>query len=116
MIVYKMVSVCLEDITKICGISPTNLKEERLMYSVYQHWDPLRVCIVGRSYAPEFYGFIKDRRVRQIFEQIAEETEEDYQKLIQLLQKFNVEVLRPELTDDYEFYRINGGRIAPPPM
>jgi len=116
MIVYKMVSVCLENITKICGISPTNLKEERLMYSVYQHWDPLRVCIVGRSYAPEFYGFIKDQHVRRIFEQIAEETEEDYQKLIQLLQKFNVEVLRPELTDDYEFYRINGGRIAPPPM
>jgi hypothetical protein len=28
------------------------------MFNVYQHWDPLKVCIVGKSYAPEFYSFI----------------------------------------------------------
>ena len=45
------------------------------MYSVYQHWDPLRVCIVGKSYSPEFYHFIKNDRIRVVFERIARETE-----------------------------------------
>ena len=86
-----------------------------MTYSVYQHWDPLKVCIVGRSYNPEFYGFITNGRVRQVMEQIAQETEEDYQKLISKLKEFGVKVLRPNVNDDYEFY-LQGSRIKPPPM
>ncbi len=85
------------------------------MYSVYQHWDPLRVCIVGRSYSPKFYDYIENSKVKKIFYKIAEETEEDYQELIKLLQKFNVKVLRPDVTDDYKDY-IQDNRISPPPM
>lgn len=55
------------------------------MHSVYQHWDPLRVCLVGKSYSPEFYKFIDNPKVRLVMEKIARETEEDYQKLISLL-------------------------------
>jgi hypothetical protein len=86
-----------------------------MTYSVYQHWDPLKVCIVGRSYRPEFYGFITNSRVRSVLEQIAQETEEDYQKLISKLKEFGVKVLRPNVNDDYEFYLL-GSRIKPPPM
>jgi hypothetical protein len=85
------------------------------MYSVYQHWDPLKVCIVGRSYNPKFYRFIENNRVRSVMERIASETEEDYQKVIELLESFGVQVLRPEVCDDWEFY-FNAGRIRPPPM
>ena len=67
------------------------------MFSVYQHWDPLKVCIVGRSYPPEFYSWITKPVVRSLFEQIAIETEEVYQNLINKLQSFGVEVLRPDL-------------------
>lgn len=67
------------------------------MYSVYQHWDPLQVCMVGRSYPPEFYSWIEDSKTRQIFEQISIETEEDFQQLIKKLNEFNVEILRPEV-------------------
>ena len=49
------------------------------MYSVHQPWDPLKVCVVGKSYPPEFYNFIKNPRLRGLFERIATETEEDYQ-------------------------------------
>jgi len=28
------------------------------LLSVHQHWDPLKICIVGRSYPPEFYSWI----------------------------------------------------------
>jgi len=65
-----------------------------MTYSVHQHWDPLRVCAVGRSYPPEFYSFITNPRVRTVMERIAEETEEDYQKLINLLESFNVDIVR----------------------
>ena len=67
------------------------------MYSVHQPWDPLRVCVVGRSYPPEFYSFIKNPRLRSLFERIAVETEQDFQSLIALLEKFNVEVVRPNV-------------------
>lgn len=67
------------------------------MYSVHQPWDPLRVCVVGKSYAPEFYSFIDNPRLRSLFEKIARETEEDFQSLIALLEKFNVKVVRPDV-------------------
>jgi hypothetical protein len=83
-----------------------------MTYSVYQHWDPLKVCIVGRSYPPEFYSWIIVPHVRSLFEKIAMETEEDYQNIIKKLQEFGVEVLRPDLpTVNY----ING-KYVPPPM
>jgi len=85
------------------------------MYHAHQPWDPLKVCIVGRSYAPEFYSFIKNTRVRSVMERIAQETEEDYQKLIALLTRFGVTVLRPQLQNDMEFY-LQQGKIMAPPM
>ena len=48
-------------------------------------------------------------------ERIARETEEDYQKLITLLQSFNVEVLRPNVSDNYVDY-LKDDKITPPPM
>lgn len=67
------------------------------VYSVYQHWDPLKVCIVGRSWPPEFYSWIAVPHVRNLFEKIALETCEDLENLAKLLQSFGVEVLRPNL-------------------
>ena len=67
------------------------------MYSVHQPWDPLKVCVVGRSYPPEFYSFITNPRLRSLFERIAIETEQDFQSLIALLEKFNVKVVRPNV-------------------
>jgi hypothetical protein len=87
------------------------------MYSVYQHWDPLKTCIVGKSYPPEFYSWIKNSKARSVFERIAEETEEDYQSLIGLLKKFNVEVLRPDIPSDSELlFDVKLNSYIPPPM
>lgn len=82
------------------------------MYSVYQHWDPLTTCVVGRSYPPEFYSWVKPTHVRKLFERIAEETEEDYQAIIRKLEEFDVKVLRPNLPDQSLF----NGQYLPPPM
>lgn len=69
------------------------------MYSVYQHWDPLKVCVVGRSYPPEFYSWIKNPKLRNLFERIAIETEEDFSNIINTLKKFGVQVIRPNTPD-----------------
>ena len=82
-----------------------------MTYSVYQHWDPLKVCVVGRSYPPEFYSWIKISHVRKLFERIATETEEDYQNIIKKLESFGVTVLRPIIPDN-SF--INGKYQVPP--
>ena len=76
------------------------------MYSVYQHWDPLKVCIVGRSYPPEFYSWIKVPHVRALFERIAIETEEDFQHVIKKLESFGVEVLRPTVFEETDPFQI----------
>tara|TARA_B000000557_G_scaffold130649_1_gene105910 strand:- start:208 stop:1503 length:1296 start_codon:yes stop_codon:yes gene_type:complete len=85
------------------------------MLSVHQHWDPLKVCAVGRCYPPEYFNYIKNQKVRGVFHRIAEETEEDYQKLISLLEKFDVKVIRNDISDNPEdHFRPNGTMISPP--
>ena len=83
-----------------------------MTWSVYQHWDPLKVCVVGRSYPPEFYSWIKIPHVRDLFEKIAMETEEDYQNIIKTLEKFQVRVFRPDLPNGLGI----GKKIVKPPM
>ena len=73
-----------------------------MTYSVYQHWDPLKVMAVGISYPPELYDYIKNEKVRKVFYQIAEETEEDYQKLINLLHSFGVKTVRPNISEEID--------------
>lgn len=65
------------------------------MLQSHTDFQSLKTCVVGRSYPPEFYSFIENPRLRTLFEQIATETEEDFQFLIKKLKEFNVNVLRP---------------------
>jgi len=82
------------------------------MFSVHQHWDPLKVCILGRAYPPEFYSWIKNPKTRSLFERMAIETEEDFQAIQRKLEEFGVEVLRPNLPK-YQGV-INGSYVRPP--
>ena len=86
------------------------------MFSVHQHWDPLKVCAVGRSYPPEFYNHIKNSKVRNVMERIAIETEEDYQKLIAKLEEFGVTVVRTDISPVKEEYHISKDWYFAPPM
>ncbi len=88
----------------------------QMTYSVHQHWDPLKVCAVGASYPPEFYSFIENSRVRNVMERIAQETEEDYQKLIAVLKSFNVEIVRSHINENFNIYLDKNNKYAPPPM
>jgi hypothetical protein len=48
-------------------------------------------------------------------ERIAIETEEDYQKLIKLLESFDVEIVRTDISPDFSKYSVDG-KYDPPPM
>ena len=69
------------------------------MFRVDHHWDRLKTCVVGRAYPPERLVWIEDTKVRSSLEKIMIETEEDLQKLIQLLESFGVQIIRPSLPD-----------------
>jgi hypothetical protein len=87
------------------------------VYSVYQHWDPLKVMSVGISYPPELYDYITNKKVREVFYQIANETEQDYQNLIKLLNSFGVETVRPDIDAmvDRAQYSIKNNQPVPGP-
>jgi hypothetical protein len=68
--------------------------------------------VVGRSYPPEFYSWIKNSKVRSLFEKIAIETEEDFQNIIKKLESFGVEVMRP----NFPSQTFLNGQFVNPPM
>lgn len=84
------------------------------MLNVDYHWEKLDTCIVGSCYPPDFFSFIKDSKVRNVMEQVAEETIEDLDNLVKLLESFGVKTLRPNL-DNIENYII-GNKVLPPPI
>jgi hypothetical protein len=86
-----------------------------MTYSVYQHWDKLKVCVVGRSYPPEFFAFVENNQARYVLERIAQETEEDLQNFISFVQARGIKILRPMLSDNLKDYHLNG-RYLPPPL
>lgn len=66
-------------------------------YKSWCKWHPLKTVMVGRTYHPEFYRDIKNSKIRDSLVRIAEETEEDYQNYVEVLEDFGCEVIRPEL-------------------
>lgn len=84
------------------------------MLKSHTGFQKLRKCVVGRSYPPEFYAWITNTRLRNLFEKIAIETEEDYQNLIKKLHEFGVETVRPETLTELNFDLPDGYRIPGP--
>ena len=85
------------------------------MLQSHSNFQRLRKVVVGRSYPPEFYSWIPSTSVRKIMEKIAEQTEADFQKLIELLESLDVEVYRPDLST-VESMDPSTGKFYKPPM
>ena len=69
-----------------------------LMIHIQGHntYDPLSVCMVGRTYSPDQFAHIQDPTVRDRLQLILHETEEDYLNLCRVLRDAGVEVVRPD--------------------
>lgn len=85
------------------------------MFNVEYHWDKLKTCVVGNTYPGEFYNFIDNAKIRSVMTQVAEDTLEDLQYLCTVLENFNVKVIRPEISKDFDSYKI-GEHYLPAPI
>lgn len=68
--------------------------------STYTEFQKLKAIIVGRAYSKEQFSFIQDGEVKSTLDQILDETEEDIEKLVNLLKELGVAVKRPNITID----------------
>lgn len=100
---------------------PTTVILPSIKIKSYTGFQPLRTCMLGRSYPPEFYSKIPNSKVRSVMERLAAETEEDYQSLEKVLKSFDITVYRPDIFahNDFAEYMllVNGQeRYQVPPM
>ena len=73
-----------------------------MKYNIWNKWDPLKVCMLGNNYAPEFFNGIPDKAGDPL-KRICEETLEDLEGYKTILQDFGVEVIQPELDPNERF-------------
>ena len=66
----------------------------KLIPNVHAQWHPLKTIIVGKSFDPEYYEPLRNSKIRDGLQLIAQQTEEDFQNLITTLRQFSVEVVR----------------------
>jgi len=85
------------------------------MVNVKHHWDTLKTCVVGTTYAPDFYSFVKDKTVRDNLCTIAEQTLDDLAELEKLLHKFGVTVIRPAVAENVDDVKY-GSKILSAPL
>tara|TARA_B100000214_G_scaffold10208_1_gene7431 strand:+ start:4531 stop:5511 length:981 start_codon:yes stop_codon:yes gene_type:complete len=65
----------------------------------YATFDPLKACVVGRTYDKKQFSHLKNQKVKDTLFRILDETEEDYLNLIKVLEIAGVRVLRPDIVD-----------------
>ena len=68
-------------------------------------WNRLRSCVVGRCWQPESFELVPDPVLRREIQRILQETAEDLEHLVALLERFDVEVSRPHIPQNCEWYR-----------
>lgn len=63
--------------------------------NVHCQWHPLKAVWVGTTFLPDYYEDIKEPRVRDFFQKIAFETQEDLDNLAGICKSYGAEVFRP---------------------
>jgi N-dimethylarginine dimethylaminohydrolase len=85
-------------------------------YNIWNKWDPLKVCMLGNNYAPQFFNGIPDK-VGDPLKRICEETLEDLDSYKETLKQFGVEVIQPEMDSKERFldnpHRSTRGPLQP---
>lgn len=85
-----------------------------MKYNIWNKWDPLKVCMLGNNYAPEFFNGIPDKAGDPL-KRICEETLEDLAGYKKILQDFGVEVIQPDM-DPHERFIDNPHRYPRGPL
>tara|TARA_Y100001937_G_scaffold115834_1_gene167098 strand:+ start:558 stop:1682 length:1125 start_codon:yes stop_codon:yes gene_type:complete len=73
-----------------------------MKYNIWNKWDPLQVCMLGNNYFPEFFNGLNNK-AEDSLKRICEETLEDLDNFKNILEKFGVEVIQPEMNPKERF-------------
>ena len=73
-----------------------------MKFNLWNKWDPLRVCMLGNNYAPEFFNGVP-RRAGDPLKRICEETLEDVEYFKEVLEQFGVTVIQPDMDRSERF-------------
>ena len=73
-----------------------------MKFNLWNKWDPLRVCMLGNNYAPEFFNGVP-RRAGDPLKRICEETLEDVEYFKEVLTQFGVTVIQPDMDRSERF-------------
>ena len=73
-----------------------------MKYNIWNKWDPLKVCMLGNNYTPEFFDGVSTKAESPL-KRICEETLEDLHGFKTILQDFGVEVIQPEMDPNERF-------------
>lgn len=78
----------------------------------YATFHPLKHCLVGKNFSSDFFKKLSlDPKIISPLQRIADETEEDYLKLIEILHSHGVRTYRPNFDED----KYNTGKHFRPP-
>lgn len=88
-----------------------------MKYNIWNKWDKLRTVMIGDCYGSEFYQGIKNDKIRNGLQCIADESVEDLDNYSSVLKEFGCEVLRPTVdrTDRLLNY-VEDGRLGGNPL
>ena len=86
-----------------------------MKYNIWNKWDPLKVCMLGNHYAPEFFDGIPTAASDPL-KRICEETLEDLEGFKEVLQQFGVEVIQPKMDPNERFLDNPNGQSPRSPL
>lgn len=85
------------------------LKNSMIPIKGYATFHPLKHCLIGKNFSGNFFKKnIKNTKISDPLSRIADETEEDYQKLEKILKDANVKTYRPLWNEDKYDGKFNG--------
>ena len=79
-------------------------------FNIWNKWDPLKVCMLGNNFTPEFFNGLSDA-VADPLKRICNETLEDLAAYKSVLEDFGVKVIQPELDNSLRFIDATEGGI-----
>lgn len=87
------------------------------MINSYTSWQPLRECLVGGVYPPDYFDHVENAQVRAQLAQILAETAEDLDLLQRTIEAYGARVHRPRLAPKQVFQSSQQhGTVPIPPL
>jgi N-dimethylarginine dimethylaminohydrolase len=78
---------------------------------VHCQWHPLKEVWVGSTYSPNYYRDIKNSKIRDFLQKIAQETQEDLDNLARICEQYGATVRRPKLDPNESMMDLIQGQV-----